>query len=53
MPYEQRGKLIDKYQSKYQKSKSNSSNEITIGSLVRETLFKYSCCLFPRVFKLS
>ena len=40
MPYEQRAKLIDKYQSKYQKSKSNSSNEITIGSLVGEALFK-------------
>ena len=34
MPYEQRVKLIDKYQTKYQKSKSNTSNEITVGSLV-------------------
>ena len=34
MPYEQRAKLIDKYQAKYQKSKSSSISEITIGSLV-------------------
>ena len=34
MPYEQRAKLIDKYTAKYQKSKSNNVNEITIGSVV-------------------
>lgn len=35
MPFEQRAKLIDKYQSKLQKSKSSSSgNEITVGSYV-------------------
>ena len=31
-------KLDKNRQEKYQKSKSNSSNEITIGSLVREAL---------------
>ena len=34
MPYEQRAKLLDKYQSKAQKSKSSSINEITLGSYV-------------------
>lgn len=35
MPFEQRAKLIDKYQSKLQKSKSSSGgNEITVGSYV-------------------
>ncbi len=35
MPFEQRAKLIDKYHSKSQKSKSNNIlNEITVGSFV-------------------
>ena len=34
MPYEQRVKLLEKYQSNYQKTKTSSSNEITLGSLV-------------------
>jgi len=36
MPFEQRAKLIDKYQSKLQKSKScqSLSNEISVGSYV-------------------
>lgn len=34
MPYELRAKLVDKFQAKSQKARSNSANEISVGSYV-------------------